>query len=60
MINSAPILTLAWDKDGEVLAILQECNGIVPLWNSVTKKLTPLDTNLKEPSFLAWSKTGSY
>jgi WD repeat-containing protein 19 len=58
MTTSAPILTLAWDKDGEYLAILQDGNGVVPLWSNSNRRVTPLDTSLKDPTFLAWSKTG--
>ena len=58
MSTSAPILTLQWDKDGEYLAILQEGNGVVPLWSLSTKRVVPLETNLRDPTFLSWSKTG--
>jgi len=58
MLTVAPILSLAWDKDGEYLAILQSGNGTVPLWSYSSRKQVQLETNLKEPTFLAWSKTG--
>lgn len=58
MNSSSPILALAWDKDGECLAILQEGNGIVPLWSLSSRRVVPLETSLKDPTFLAWSKTG--
>ena len=58
MQNAAPILALQWDKDGEFLAILQEGNASVPLWALSTRKVIPLETNLRDPTFLAWSKTG--
>ena len=58
MQTSAPILTLAWDKDGDYLAILQSGNGVVPLWSLSSRRVVPLETNLREPTFLAWSKTG--
>jgi len=56
--TSAPVLQLEWDRDGEYLAVLQEGNGVVPLWNLSSKRIVPLETNLKDPSFLAWSRTG--
>jgi WD repeat-containing protein 19 len=56
--TQAPVLSLAWDKDGEYLAILQDGNGVVPLWSLSSKRVVPLETNLKDPTFLAWSKTG--
>jgi len=58
MSTSAPVTCLEWDKDGEYLAILQDGNGVVPLWNLSSKRVVPLETNLKDPTFLAWSKTG--
>ena len=58
MSTSAPILSLQWDKDGEYLAILQEGNGVVPLWSLSNKRVVPLETNLRDPTFLSWSKTG--
>lgn len=56
--TTAPVISLEWDRDGEFLAVLQDGNGVVPLWNLSSKRVVPLETNLKDPSFLAWSKTG--
>lgn len=58
MQTSAAILALEWDKDGDYLAILQSGNGVVPLWSLSTRRVVPLETNLREPTFLKWSKTG--
>jgi WD repeat-containing protein 19 len=58
MSSTSPILSLAWDKDGEYLAILQDGNGIVPLWSLSTRRIVPLETNLRDPTFFAWSKDG--
>ncbi|KAJ1416172.1 hypothetical protein B484DRAFT_302829, partial [Ochromonadaceae sp. CCMP2298] len=58
MSTSSPILSLQWDKDGEYLAVLQEGNGVVPLWSLSNKRVVPLETNLRDPTFLTWSKTG--
>lgn len=58
MQTGSPVLVIAWDKDGEYLAILQDGNGVVPLWSNTTRRVTPLETNFKDPTFLAWSKTG--
>lgn len=58
MSTSSTVISLDWDKDGANLAILQDGNGIVPLWNLSTRRVSPIETNLKDPSFLAWSKTG--
>jgi WD repeat-containing protein 19 len=58
LATQAPILMLAWDKDGDYLAILQDGNGVVPLWSLSSRRVVPLETNLRDPTFLAWSKTG--
>jgi WD repeat-containing protein 19 len=58
--NAAPVLMLEWDRDGENLAILQEGNGVVPLWSLSSKRISPVETNLKDPSWLAWSKGGPH
>jgi WD repeat-containing protein 19 len=58
MSTSSAILALAWDKDGDYLAILQDGNGVVPLWSLSSRRVIPLETNLRDPTFLAWSKTG--
>lgn len=58
MNTRAPILAMKWDKDGDYLAILQEGNCIVPLWSLANRRVIPMDTNLKDPSFLTWSRTG--
>ena len=58
LTTQSPVLCLAWDKDGDYLAILQEGNGVVPLWSLSNRRVIPLETNLKDPTFIAWSKTG--
>lgn len=56
--GNGPILCLAWDADGECLAVLQECNGIIPIWDSSSRTTFSVDTNLKDPTFMTWSKSG--
>jgi len=51
-------LALDWDKDGEVLAVLQRDSGVVPLWDANKHKVSNLDTNMKDLTFLKWSLTG--
>jgi hypothetical protein len=82
-----PCIAMDWDKDGENLAVLQDCmthwlihtihtytlqpntipmilsyndiaSPIVPIWNVNDGKVKPLETNLKDPSFLCWSRVG--
>lgn len=58
MTSNSPILDLQWDKDGDFLAILQDGNGVVPLWSLNLRRVVPLETNLRDPTFLTWSKEG--
>lgn len=51
-------LFLDWDVDGECLAVLQEGNGVIPIWDSSSRSTLSIDTNLKDPTFMAWSATG--
>ena len=53
-----PVYALEWDKDGECLAVLQEESGAIPIWDHTTRRVKRLETNLKDPTFLLWSKTG--
>lgn len=53
-----PILSLEWDVDGECLAVLQEGNGVIPIWDSSSRTTLSVDTNLKDPTFMAWSNVG--
>lgn len=52
------ILCLDWDLDGECLAVLQEGNGVIPIWDSSSRTTISVDTNLKDPTFMAWSSVG--
>lgn len=58
MTQASIILSLAWDKDGDYLAVLQDNNSIVPLWSLNSRRVVPLESNLQDPTFLCWSKTG--
>ncbi|XP_031560697.1 WD repeat-containing protein 19-like [Actinia tenebrosa] len=50
---------IAWDKDGDTLAIIQDKNGIIFLWDSNSLKTTQLESGLKDTlTFLLWSKVG--
>ena len=53
-----PITAVEWDSAGELVAVLQEGSSVVELWDIKTRRATPLDTNLKDPTFLKWSTTG--
>jgi len=54
----AKVKQMEWDKDGEILAILQEKEPEVVLWRVAEKKLDMLEVNSKDPTYLAWSKLG--
>jgi WD repeat-containing protein 19 len=47
-----------WDRDGELLAIIQDRSGTIFLWDANTRKTNQLDTNMKELTFLRWSVNG--
>jgi WD repeat-containing protein 19 len=38
---------------------LQDENGQIPIWELSTQKVQHLETNLRDPTFLKWSKTSS-
>jgi len=56
--SAAKVIQLEWDKDGEILAILQQGEGNVSLWRHAEKRLETLEMNSKDPTFLSWSKVG--
>jgi WD repeat-containing protein 19 len=56
--TSGQVTALEWDKDGECLAVLQQGNGLIPMWDISTRRVTNIETNLKDPTFLSWSKNG--
>ena len=42
----------------QYLAVLQEGSNAVPIFKMSTRKLTNVDTNFEDLTFLKWSKTG--
>ena len=38
--------------------ITHQGNGIIPLWSLASRRVVPIDTGLKDPTFIAWSKSG--
>ena len=42
----------------QYLAILQEGSHVVPIWKASSRKMTYVDTNFQDLTFLKWSKTG--
>jgi len=51
-------LQVEWDRDGSNLAVLCESHSVIALYNVRARAHTPLETNLRDPSFMAWSKAG--
>ncbi|KAL5011631.1 hypothetical protein ScPMuIL_010182 [Solemya velum] len=52
---------MGWDKDGDTLAIINDKNSVVQLWDANTQKTSHIDTGLREAhSFLLWAKAGPY
>ncbi|XP_073252735.1 WD repeat-containing protein 19-like [Porites lutea] len=50
---------MGWDKDGDTLAIIQDKNGIVYLWDANSNKTSQLESGLREGlSFVLWSRVG--
>src|SRR5690348_6526097 len=48
-----------WDKEGEMLAFIQQGSPSITLWDKNTRKSIYLDTNFKEGfSWLQWSRAG--
>ena len=49
---------LEWSRDGTVLAVCQASSAVVVLWSTKDHRVQYLDTNVKDVSVLAWSRTG--
>mmetsp|Transcript_838 Transcript_838/g.2234 ORF Transcript_838/g.2234 Transcript_838/m.2234 type:complete len:1438 (-) Transcript_838:93-4406(-) len=54
---STKVLNMEWDKDGEVLAILQAKNNVILLYDVHSRQSIDFDSRLEEPSFLKWSQS---
>lgn len=52
------VMSMEWDFRGESLAIIQEGNTAVEIWDIKTKQTSSVETNLKDPTFLQWSRSG--
>ena len=56
--GTGAVLALEWDRTGEFLAVLQDENGQIPIWELASRKVSHLETNLRDPTFLKWSTVG--
>ena len=55
--GTAKCLQLAWDANGETLAILQSGSPVVKLWDANQQLESSLDTMMKDLTYLTWSGT---
>ncbi|OMJ78816.1 hypothetical protein SteCoe_21300 [Stentor coeruleus] len=56
--ENRPVKDLEWDKEGEVIAVLQERLSNVTVWDINTLIFTHLEIGANDqPTFLKWSKT---
>ncbi|EDO29788.1 predicted protein, partial [Nematostella vectensis] len=52
-------ITISNEDDGDTLAIIQDKNGIIYLWDANSLKTTQLESGLRDTlTFLLWSKVG--
>jgi len=57
-MHCSPCIGLEWDPTGQLLAALQQGAGGVVVWHLSSKTSEFVDMQLKEPTFMKWSKTG--
>ena len=54
-------LCMDWQKDGDVLAVLQDRNTVITLWEAHSQRVLLVDANLKDQlTWCAWSKISSH
>ena len=52
---------LGWDKDGDLLAIINDKSGVIFVWEANSRRSTPLqlDSGFRDTlTFMIWSKIG--
>ena len=56
--ENRPVKEMEWDKEGEVIAVLQEKVSYITVWDINTLTYTQLEIGSNDqPSFIKWSKT---
>lgn len=58
LTTNSSVIAVEWDKDSDTLAVLQEQVALVTLFDMHKQGLTRLDTGLKDPSYMKWSRVG--
>lgn len=59
LTSGGNIISISWDKDGEVLAVLQNGNSAIIVWDAAQRKtLAPVETNMKDLTWMQWSRAG--
>ena len=56
--GNTPCIGLEWDHTGEVLAVMQDRQSTVTLYSTHTKKVDNLETQIKDLTFMKWSRIG--
>jgi WD repeat-containing protein 19 len=61
LTRSNSLVAMDWDRDGQYLAVASSTSTAVLLWDANTRKLAaPVESGLKELSFLKWAKSGPH
>ena len=58
LISKNKVLHLDWDNKGETLAVSQENENVIVLYDISIRKLTKLNTDLKKVTWMAWNRDG--
>ncbi|XP_033742140.1 WD repeat-containing protein 19-like isoform X1 [Pecten maximus] len=52
---------MGWDKDGDTLAVINDKNGVIILWDANTQRTSPIDSGLRDNlTYMLWAKAGPY
>ncbi|XP_076021576.1 WD repeat-containing protein 19 [Genypterus blacodes] len=52
-------VSMDWDKDGDILAVVAEKSSSIYMWDASVNKTSQIDSGMRDQmSFILWSKTG--
>ena len=58
---SGSFVCMDWQRDGDVLAVIQDRNTVCYLWEAHSQRMGQIDVNLKDQlTWCAWSKVSSH